>query len=384
MENNEFIILSELFFTQISHPSVCFRKFDENFEIITTKYKFVACNAFFVQDNTINFIQYASTKDIDHAKDIATDKILKSSNLTFYIDHSDKWMCIDISKCILSYKENGNMSFYELHGIENFTLELNDGIKLEIKIEDIINGIVKFELFDSDNRFGILELIEIGKKITYLMQFSLNNKVRMSKISTKIDSKYTVHIYDSYIPAYKDEFIFGEILIDKLIFESIKFSMEDYFNNWIKKFELFVTPLNIYLNSSTTHRFFDLYRSIESLAEYYLLKGESFNQKMEQYCKLPRQLLGLDTRYDYIYDEITNSKGRIKGVRDYFTHGFRVSKGNMSDKDILNEETYNRLMEYIFILNMLKELGMSDDDIKLVVNRMYPNNMRYRLHTIEI
>ncbi len=382
-EHNNLLILSELQLTEKSGSMSCFRRFNEYTEISMTKYKFIVCKGFFIDKNPIDFLRNSSSENIDLSKELATEKISKSNNLTFYIDHSDKWMCMDIPKIMPNYNEDRNISFYEIHGISNFTLELDNGIKLRIIIEDIIRGTVKFELIDSYNKFNIEELIELSKKIVYLMQFSLNNKVRMHGMSTRIDNIFTIHIHDSYIPCYNGKFKDGRILFDKRVFEITESSMEDFFNNWIKKFDLFLIPLQIYLNHSSTHRFFDLYRSIESLVES--LFGEKlFKDKLNEFCNFPKEILDLDDRYEEIYKQIVSSKGRIKKIRDSFTHGHRKSMGSISDQDIINEKTYNKLMEYIFILNILKALGLNNDDIKLVANSMYPNNMKYRIHSIII
>ena len=383
-----FLILSELYtiggFGGVSLS--CFREFDKYEEIHIYKYKFIVSKCFFIEYQHVwKFIKDSSSKSFDHATDLSKDKILVSNNLTFYIDHSDKWMSIDMAREIPKYNESREIDYYEIHGIKNLNIILENQVELKIVIEKLIQGKIRFELISNSYEPDLKKLIELSKKITYFLQFALFSKVKMYGINTSVN--YTdIQIYDSFIPDYIENDN-GNILFDIDTIDRLNCDIGDILNSWIAKFDLFEISLNLYLNKDSSVRFFDLYRCLERLAsEIGNNKFGSYNDKIyakmiEDFREYTLNILGITKDSDK--DKYRKIIYRILDIRHSFAHGWREDKSRkpISNIDFHNEEFYRHLMEFIFQSIVLRELGLSDDNIK----RITPNNyLKFQIHTVEV
>ena len=377
-----FLILSDLIASYIGSPTSCFHRIDGHPEIIIYGYKFVACKAFLLKEGKERFLENLSLKSVDDAISLSKDKILKSNNLTFYIDHSDKWMGIDIAReRPILCDENREIKYYEIYGIKNLYMELDNKVKLKIIVEKLMQGNIRFELIDNSGNPDINKLIELSKKITYFLQFSLFSKVKMYGINTKIN-RTDINIYDSYIPDYVGNIDSMEILLDIFNINELGCKIENILNLWISKFKFFETSLYLYLKEDSGYRFFDLYRCLEKLAsELGKIYSKQYKDMLEEFVEYSEDILSITKNGNKDkYDEIIK---RIREVRNCLVHGWREHKKTdpINDIDAQNERFYNYLMEFIFKSITLKELGLSDDNVKSIMENNY---IKYQIHTIEI
>lgn len=377
-----FLILSELYSAGRYDRVSCFHRIDGHPEIIIYGYKFVACKAFLLKEGKERFLENLSLKSVDDAISLSKDKTLKSNNLTFYIDHSDKWMSIDIAReHPILCDENREIKHYEIHGIKNLYIELDNQVKLKIIVEKLMQRKIRFELIDNSGNPDINKLIELSKKITYFLQFSLFSKVKMYGINTRIN-RTDINIYDSYIPDYVENIDNMQILFDVYTINKLGCDIENILNCWISKFDLFETPLQLYLKEDSEYRFFDLRRCLEKLAsELANINSKSYKCMFEEFVEYSENILSI-TKEEYKdkYDEIMK---RIIEIRNCFAHGWREFKqiDPINDRDAHNERFYNHLMEFIFKSIILKELDLSDDNVKSIMQNNY---IKYQIHTIKI
>ena len=378
-----FLILSELYLTGRYSKVSCFRGFDEYAEIIIYTHKLVADKVFFVKPkDAVRFLKHSSSKCIDHATYLSKDLILKSNNLTFYIDHSDKWMSIDIARAspILCDKTM-EIKHYKIVGITNLHIQLDNCIELKIVVEKLMQGIIRFELIDKSGKPNVKKLIEFSKKITCFLQFSLSSNVKMYDISTSIN-KTDIEIYDSYIPNYVEIIDNMKILFEVHTINQLGCDIESILNCWISKFDLFEISLQLYLKKDSGYRFFDLYRCLENLAsELANIRSKSYDCMIKEFVIYAEDILSITKKDEKEkYSEIIK---RIREIRNCLAHGWRelekIDPINVIDAQ--NEKFYNYLMEFIFKSIILRELGLSNDNVKSI---MQGNYIKYHLHTIEI
>lgn len=388
--NQGFLILSELYATGSfgGVSTSCFHGFKKYEEIHIWKYKFTISKCFFIENKYAwRFLKNSSSKSFDHATGLSKDKILKSNNLTFYINHSDKWMSIDIAReSPIRSNENREIDHYEIYGIKNLYIKLDNQVELKIVIEKLIQGKIRFELMNNSDNPNINKLIELSKKITYLLQFSLFSKVGMYGVNTSIN-RTDIKIYDSYIPDYVENVDSARILLDVDRINQLECDVENMLNSWISKFDLFETPLQLYLKKDSVHRFFDLYRCLEKLASElgYVKHGkygdEVYKKMIKEFAEYSINILDI-TRKEHKdkYEEIVK---RIKEIRDCLAHGWRKfeDKEPINNMDAQNERFYNYLMEFIFQSIVLRELGFSNDNIKAITSNNY---LKYQIHTVEV
>lgn len=378
-----FLILSELYLTRGYSGASCFHGFDEYAEIIRYAYKFVANKVFFVeQKDAVNFLKRSSSKSIDHATSLSKNKILKSNNLTFYIDHSDKWMSIDIAREYpILCDENREIKHYEIAGIKNLYIELDNKVKLKIIVEKLTQGKIRFELIDNSGKLDINKLIELSKKITYFLQFSLFSKVEMYGINTNINQT-NIEIYDSYLPNYVEDIDNMKILFEVYTINKLGCDVGSILNCWLSKFDLFETSLQLYLKKDSGYRFFDLYRCLEKLAsEFANIRSKSYECMIKEFVIYSEDVLSITKKDDK--DKYSEIIKRIREVRNCLVHGWRELEKTdpINYIDAKNEKFYNHLMEFIFKSIILKELGLSNDNVKSIMQNNY---IKYQIHTIEI
>lgn len=381
--NQGFLILSELYATGSfgGVSSSCFHGFNKYEEIHIYKYKFIVSKCYFTENKYAQrFLKSLSSDSFNYAAGLSKDKILESNNLTFYTDGSYEWMSVDVAREVSVYNESQEFDYYEIHGIKNLYIKLDGQIELKITIEKLVQQKIKFELIDNSDEPDLNKLIELSKKITYFMQFSLFSKVKMYGIKTIVNS-IDIEIYDSYIPDYIENDN-GNILFEVGTINKLGLDIGGMLNCWISKFNLFETSLQLYLDKNSSVRFFDLYRCLERLAsELSGLKSKSYEDTIKEFTLYSRDILSI-TKEDTIsnYTKIIN---RIFDIRGAFAHAWRKDKSRMpiSNIDLQNEKFYRHLMEFIFQSIVLRELGLSDDNIKAIT----PNNyLKYQIHTVEV
>ena len=378
-----FLIFSELYSTGRYDGVSCFHGFDEYAEIMIQGRKFGACKCFFVkQKDAMRFLKKTSLESADQAILLSKDEVLKSNNLTFYIDHSDKWMSLDIAREYpVLCDENREIKHYQIDGIRNLSIELDNDVKLEIVIERLMQGKIRFKLIDNSDKPDINRLIELSEKITYFLQFSLSTKVKMYDINTSINNT-DIEIYNLYIPDYVEDFEIMRILFEVDTINKLGCDIGNILNCWISKFHLFQTSLELYLKKDSGYRFFDLYRCLEKLAsELAKIKSKSYDSMIKEFVVYTEDILSI-TKKD-VQDNHEEIVKRIKEIRDCFVHGWReLDKTDpINDIDAQNEKFYNYLMEFIFKSIILNELGLSNDNVKLIMQNNY---IKYQIYTIEI